>query len=108
VVVAAIARMFGIWSVNACRVVYVIDEPGSIRRFGFAYGTLPDHVEKDEERFMIEWDQGTGEFWYDILAFSRPRHPFIRPGNVYMRRMQKRFGRESAAAMKGVMEEQAT
>ena len=104
-VVAVIARKFGIWSVNACRIVYVIDEPGSIQRFGFAYGTLPDHVEKGEERFMVEWNPTTGEVWYDILAFSPPRHPLIRAGNFYIRRMQKRFGRESAAAMKRVMEE---
>jgi uncharacterized protein (UPF0548 family) len=106
-VVAVIARKFGIWSINACRIVYGIDEPGSIHRYGFAYGTLPDHVEKGEERFMVEWDQGMGEVWYDILAFSRPRHPLIRAGNVYIRRMQKRFGRESAAAMQRMVEEQA-
>jgi uncharacterized protein (UPF0548 family) len=106
-VVAVIARKFGIWSVNACRIVYVIDDPGPIHRYGFAYGTLPDHVETGEERFMVEWDHGTGEVWYDILAFSHPRHPLIRAGNFYIRRMQKRFGRESAAAMRRVTEEQA-
>jgi uncharacterized protein (UPF0548 family) len=106
-VVAVIARKFGIWSVNACRIVYVIDEPGPVRRYGFAYGTLPDHVETGEERFMVEWDQATGKVRYDILAFSRPRHLLIRTGNFYIRRMQKRFGRESAAAMKLVVEEQA-
>jgi uncharacterized protein (UPF0548 family) len=107
VVVAVIARKFGIWSVNAYRIVYVIDDPGPVHRYGFAYGTLSDHVETGEERFMVEWDQATGEVWYDILAFSRPRHPLIRAGNFYIRRMQKRFGRESAATMKGVIEEQA-
>jgi uncharacterized protein (UPF0548 family) len=106
-VVAVIARKFGIWSVNACRIVYVIDDPGPIHRYGFAYGTLPDHVETGEERFMVEWDPATGEVWYDILAFSRPRHLLIRAGNLYIRRMQKRFGRESAAAMQRVVEEQA-
>lgn len=34
------------------RVVSVVDEPG--RRFGFAYGTLPGHVEKGEESFLVE------------------------------------------------------
>jgi uncharacterized protein (UPF0548 family) len=34
------------------RVVAVVDEPG--RRFGFAYGTLPGHVEKGEEGFLVE------------------------------------------------------
>src|ERR1700741_4437640 len=50
--VAVKARAFGTWSLNASRVVYTIDET---RRFGFAYGTLPDHVECGEERFLIEW-----------------------------------------------------
>jgi uncharacterized protein (UPF0548 family) len=27
---------------------------GPVRRFGFAYGTLPDHVESGEERFTVE------------------------------------------------------
>jgi uncharacterized protein (UPF0548 family) len=106
-VVAVIARKFGIWALNACRIVYVIDEPGPVHRYGFAYGTLPDHVETGEERFLVEWDEGTGEVWYDILAFSRPRHPLIRAGNFYIRRIQKRFGRESAAAMQRVVEVQA-
>ena len=77
----------------------VVDEPGPVRRFGFAYGTLPDHVESGEERFVVEWDEASGEVWYDILAFSRLRHPLVRIGNPYVRRMQKRFGKESAAAM---------
>ena len=88
-----------LWSLNACRIVYVVDESQPIRRFGFAYGTLPDHVESGEERFVVEWDEASDEVWYDIFAFSRPRHPLIRLGNPYMRRLQQRFGRESAAAM---------
>jgi len=98
-VVAVIARSIGIWSLNACRIIYVIDEPGPVRRFGFAYGTLPDHAETGEERFLVEWDPATGEVWYDILAFSRPHQFLSRLGYWYVRRVQKRFGRESAAAM---------
>ena len=71
--VAVIARMGGFWWLNACRVVYVIDEPGPIRRFGFAYGTLPDHAATGEERFFVEWNPADDVVWYDILAFSRPR-----------------------------------
>src|SRR6267378_7842054 len=43
------ARAFGSWSLSAARVVYLIDEDGPIKRFGFAYGTLRDHVERGEE-----------------------------------------------------------
>ena len=98
-VVAIVARRFGVWWLSACRVVYVVDEPGSVSRYGFAYGTLPDHAGSGEERFLVEWDRASGEVWYDILAFSRPQWLLTRLGYRYMRRLQKRFGRESAAAM---------
>jgi uncharacterized protein (UPF0548 family) len=98
--VVVIARVFGVWSLNSARIVYVVDESAdAMRRFGFAYGTLPGHVETGEERFMIEWDRSDDRVWYDILAFSRPRHLLTRAGNFQVRRMQKRFARESAAAM---------
>src|SRR5262245_55472026 len=38
--VAILAGERGMWSLNACRVVYVIDETGPVTRCGFAYGTL--------------------------------------------------------------------
>ena len=76
-----------------------MDEAGPVSRFGFAYGTLPDHAGSGEERFLVEWDRASGEVWYDILAFSRPHWLLTRLGYPYMRRLQKRFGRESAAAM---------
>jgi len=98
-VVGVIARNLGLWWLNACRIVYVVDEPGPIQRYGFAYGTLPDHAEKGEERFLVEWDRVSGEVWYDILAFSRPRMLLTWLGYPYVRRVQKRFARESAAAM---------
>ncbi len=94
-VVAVVARAFGVWSINAARIVYVIDEP---TKFGFAYGTLPGHVESGEERFLIE-QTDDGSVWYDIIAFSQPRHFLTRLGYPFVRRLQKRFGRESSAAM---------
>jgi uncharacterized protein (UPF0548 family) len=98
-VVAIVARRVGVWWLNACRIVSVADERGPVSRYGFAYGTLPGHVEAGEERFLIEWDQASGEVGYDILAFSRPHQLVMWLGYPYMRRVQKRFGRESAAAM---------
>jgi uncharacterized protein (UPF0548 family) len=98
-VVAIVARAVGLWWLNACKIVYVVEESGPITRFGFAYGTLADHAERGEERFLIEWDQRDNSVWYDILAFSRPNHFLARLGYPIVRRTQKRFGRESAAAM---------
>ena len=98
-VVAVLGRVIGWWWLNSCRIVYVVDESGPISKFGFAYGTLPGHVESGEERFLIEWDRGDNSVWYDILAFSRPNHFLTRLGYPVVRRTQKRFGRDSAAAM---------
>jgi uncharacterized protein (UPF0548 family) len=98
-VVAVIAHEMGMWWLNACRIVYVVDETGPVRRFGFAYGTLPDHAESGEEKFLVEWDRASGEVWYDILAFSRPHQFLARLGHPYLRQVQKRFRTESAAAM---------
>ena len=93
--VAVKARAFGTWSLNATRVVYVIDEA---RRFGFAYGTLPDHVEKGEERFLVEW-LADDSVWYDILAFSRPQHPLVKLSAPLARRLQHQFARASLNRM---------
>ncbi len=44
-VVAVMARLCGLWVLNASRVVDVVNEEGPVRRFGFAYDTLPGHAE---------------------------------------------------------------
>ena len=98
-VVAMAAHCYGGWWVNACRIVYVIDENGPVRKFGFAYGTLPDHVECGEERFTIEWHQSDDAVWYDLRAFSHPRHPLVRLACPLARRLQRKFVRDSLAAM---------
>ena len=95
VTVAVKAHAFGTWSLNATRVVYTIDED---RRFGFAYGTLPDHVENGEERFLVEW-MADDSVWYDILAFSRPQHPLVKLTARLARRLQAQFARASLNRM---------
>jgi uncharacterized protein (UPF0548 family) len=98
-VLAVSAHAVGLWWLNACRIVYVVDELEPIQRFGFAYGTLPDHAASGEERFMVEWDRADNSVWYDISSFSRPRHILARLGYPMFRRKQIQFGRESAATM---------
>jgi len=39
-VVAVMGHVLGLWWLNACRIAYVVDESGPIRKFGFAYGNL--------------------------------------------------------------------
>jgi uncharacterized protein (UPF0548 family) len=98
-VVAVLARTMIVWWLNACRIVRTVDESGPIARYGFAYGTLPEHAEMGEERFLIEWNRADDSVWFDILAFSRPKHPIVRLAYPIVRRTQKRFGREAAASM---------
>jgi uncharacterized protein (UPF0548 family) len=95
--VAVLISHFGFWSMNACRIVYVIDEHGSSERYGFAYGTLPDHGERGEERFSVELDTDQ-TVWYDLYAFSRPS-PIARVAYPFARVLQKRFATDSKAAM---------
>jgi len=94
--VALAIRHFGFWSLNASRILYVLEED---RRFGFAYGTLRDHAEQGEERFCIEWDLETNFVYYDILAFSRPRHWIVKLGKPLARMLQKRFVRDSKSTI---------
>jgi uncharacterized protein (UPF0548 family) len=46
---------------------------------GFAYGTLPGHPERGEERFTLTL-RPTGEVVFDIAAFSAPGRWFTRVG----------------------------
>lgn len=99
--VALLIRVLGCWWRNASRVVYAVDEP---RRCGFAYGTLPAHVERGEELFLLEL--GDDDLLrYVIRAYSRPRHPLVRLGYPYARMLQRRFRRESTAALQRAVEE---
>jgi uncharacterized protein (UPF0548 family) len=98
-VVAVLARGLGVWWLNACRIVSVVDEDGPGACFGFAYGTLPGHVASGEERFLIEWDQADDSVWYDLSSFSRPNGWLAGLGHRYARGRQERFARESAEAM---------
>lgn len=97
--VAVRCRHFGFWSLHACRVVYRVDEEGPVVRFGFAYGTLPDHVERGEERFTVEWHHEDGSVWFDLYAFSRPDHPLVRLAYPLTRLLQRRFASGSQRTM---------
>lgn len=97
--VAVVGEHYGFWSLNACRIVYRVEEVGEVRRYGFAYGTLPEHAARGEERFTVEWNRVDGSVWYDLYAFSRPRHPLARLGYPFGRTLQRRFARDSKRAM---------
>ena len=106
--IAVLGRAFGLWWINACRIVYTIDnrsdqagqplDSAKELQFGYAHGTLPEHIAAGEERFLIEMDSDQA-VWLDILAFSRANTALARLGYPVMKREQRRFGRESAAKL---------
>lgn len=96
--VAVVVKHLGFWSMNACRIVYMVEESNHAERYGFAYGTLPAHAERGEERFTVEWDKQDDSVWYDVLAVSKPG-PLAMLGYPFARRLQKRFANDSKRAM---------
>jgi uncharacterized protein (UPF0548 family) len=96
--VGVLVGHYGFWSLNPCRVAYVLEERGRVEKFGFAYGTLPGHGEIGEERFSVEFDQRDSSVWYDLYAFSRPG-VMARMGYPLARALQQRFARDSMVAM---------
>jgi uncharacterized protein (UPF0548 family) len=98
-IVAVEAHTLGLWSVNFSRILYVIDEPD---RFGLGYGTTPMHVERGEERFLLELYPVSGAVYYDLLAVSQAAKWLVRLGYPYTRSQQHKFARESHRRMKQI------
>ena len=93
--VAFTAKFLGVWTLNACRIVYVVDEDGPEEAaYGFAYGTLASHAVSGEERFLATFNKATGEVRFEISKFSRPRHPLVRALGPITWAVQRRFSRD--------------
>lgn len=102
------SRQLGVWTLNACRVVYVVDEQDAAgARFGFAYGTLATHAVAGEERFLIEWDRATDEVRFEVFKFSRLRHPLVRAVAPVARAVQRRFSADAIARVRRAIAEGA-
>jgi uncharacterized protein (UPF0548 family) len=107
-VVAVLINTGWVKTLGACRIVYRVDElqdqtqrphPGApLGRFGFAYGTLTDHIEVGEESFLVTW-HADDRVEYAIESFSRPQHWLAKLGYPYVRWQQRRFRRLSTRAM---------
>ena len=93
-------QQLGVWTVNACRIVYVVDESDDDRtQFGFAYGTLDGHMVRGEERFLLTWDHTTDEVRFRVHQFSQLAHPLIKVIAPVTRRIQARFNRQAVARL---------
>lgn len=111
-VVAIVVSHLGFWSMNACRIVYLLggaDAPGAarsspVREYGFAYGTLAEHAETGEETFGVSIDAATGLVTYAIRAVSHERAWLARLGAPVARAFQDRFRRDSLQAVKRAVE----
>lgn len=98
-VVAVLVRHLGFWSLNGCRILYLLNDPENESSFGFAYGTLTNHAELGEELFEVRFNPESGEVTYRIRAVSKPRAALAVLGYPYSRLCQERFRRDSIAAM---------
>lgn len=97
-IVAPVIYFGGVWWANACQIVYVMDDDRPHRRFGFAYGTLLGHLERGEERFLVEM-LPDGGVWFEIRAFSQAAKLLSRIAYPLVRRGQLRFFADAHAAM---------
>jgi uncharacterized protein (UPF0548 family) len=96
-IVAVEAHTLGLWSPNLSRIVDVTDTES---RFGFLYATTEVHIEQGEERFLIEFDQETGQVYYELEAISFPRSSLARLGFPVTRAFQHKFARDSHFRMR--------
>ena len=92
---AIVVRHYGFWSVNVARVLRV-EETGT--QYSMTYATLPEHAEAGEENFTVS-HRPDDSVWYEIEAFSRPRHWLAKLGYPLTRMLQKRFARDSMRRM---------
>jgi uncharacterized protein (UPF0548 family) len=99
-IIAMESHTLGLWTVNFSRILYTIDEP---HRFGYGYGTTARHVERGEERFLLEFDPTSGAVTYELLAASQPAHWMTWLGYPYARSRQHKFARESHRHMRQIV-----
>jgi uncharacterized protein (UPF0548 family) len=92
--IAALIRHLGFWSLNAARIVYLLQAQGQVHKYGFAYGTLPGHAEHGEERFTVEFNVEDQSVWYDLYGYSRPGF-LAALGYSFTRYLQKKFATDS-------------
>lgn len=102
-IVSVMFRAGPLWTANSARILRVFDESGPVRRFGFTYGTLPGHIARGEETFLVEHHLQSDRVLYSVHAFSRPSHGIAWLGYPYLRYEQARFRRLSGESMRAAV-----
>ena len=84
-------RLGKLYTSVCCRVIYIIDDPD---RWGFAYGTLPHHVARGEESFVVSKDP-EDNVTFTVESLSRPASPIALLGapvaNVIQNKITRRY-----------------
>ena len=94
-------RVLGLWAANACRITQIIDEP---RRFGFVYATVAGHALEGAERFIVH-RAPDDRVTYEVFSISRTASLIPRLTLPLLRGIQRRFARDSVAAMRSAVRE---
>ncbi|HLW16034.1 MAG TPA: DUF1990 domain-containing protein [Actinomycetota bacterium] len=88
-------RLGPLYTSVCCRVIYIVDEDD---RWGFAYGTLPHHVERGEESFIVSKDKDDN-VTFTVESLSRPATVVARLGSPIARAIQARITRRYLEAL---------
>ena len=94
--VLLIVRIAGLYLTFACQIVYVVAEAD---RSGFAYGTLPRHLLRGEEAFVVERDEA-GDVRFTITAFVRARDGLPRLVAPVLEECDQRFVKKYLRALR--------
>ncbi len=90
-----LTHQFGLWVINVVRVVFCTNTEEETTRSAFAVGTLPVHLMRGEEWFVV--DHRTDDSVHlHIISFARPRHWLAWLTYPLVRFLQKRFARDAA------------
>ncbi len=92
--VAVTTRVYGLWTAQACRVIYVERSEARLR---WGYGTVAGHAMAGEERFELRREGDT--VLYEVFSYSRPATLFSRLVLPLVRPLQRRFAIGSATRM---------
>ncbi|MBF0193067.1 MAG: DUF1990 domain-containing protein [Magnetococcales bacterium] len=98
--VGIVSHVMGVWSVNVCKIIYLVDEDGPIVRFGMGYGTLPGHAICGEERLSVAFCRETGSVSFEIFSFSTESQLIAKISSFHLRNLQDRFAKDSAQRMR--------
>ena len=106
-------RFYGLRFLLGLRVGGVLDDDTTVggrpvRRWGWNYRTLEDHLEVGQMDYAIWKWKDTGEVEFRVHVFSRAAHipnPVVRLGfGLFGRGMQQRFARRALARMREMVE----